>query len=1310
MQKTFRNHHDWNRALMRIGSLCLLAAGWLLMSLAPPIGTAQISDIPREAAWVTNGSVRAIAVADGVTYIGGNFSHVGLITGNGVPLDVGTGLAHAVFPMINGELRACVSDGAGGWYIGGSFTQVGGLERNRIAHILADGTVNPDWNPDANDTVRALAVFETTVYAGGIFTSIGGQTRNRIAALDATTGAATDWNPDAGDTVLALAVTGSTVYAGGGFTSIGGQTRNYIVALDTMIGAATDWNPNADGWIYALAVSGTTVYAGGIFTSIGGQTRSSIVALDSTTGNATGWNPNADLAVRSLAVTSSTVYAGGDFSSIGGQTRNCIAALDITTGNATSWNPNANNDVRSLAVTGSTVYVGGDFGIIGGQTRSRIAALDITTGAATDWNPNATNTVYALGISGTTVYAGGAFNTIGGQMRKNIAALDSSTGILTPWNPGSDNTVHALAVSPDGTTVYAGGAFSSIGGQTRPCIAALNNTNGNATAWNPWSNNTVYALAVTGSTVYAGGIFTSIGGQTRNRIAALDATTGAATDWNPDAGNTVRALAVTGSTVYAGGGFTSIGGQTRNYIAALDTTIGAATDWNPNANDYVLALAVSGSTIYAGGEFTSIGGQARNRIAALDATVNTNNATAWNPNAGGGIVLALSISSTTVYAGGLFTSIGGPTRNRIAALDATVNTFNATTWNPSAGGAVYAIAVSGSTVYAGGQFASIGGQPRHGFAQFDSPPVPASPTLGSAKNIGTDTITWTWQDNATDETGFKLYADPGIWAPITLRTTTAANVQEWQYGSLSTNAAYTFTVVALNANGASNDVTEYITWTLAATPVAPEVNNPTLSTLDVTLGGGDGNPAHTEYAIYCSTTSQWIQSDGSLGAAPAWQTATTWGVKTVTGLAGATQYIFTARARNGADIETADGPAGSGYTMVTLTYTAGANGSITGTSPQVILYGSNGSQVEAVANSGYTFINWSDTSMQNPRQDTNVTEDISVTANFAANTYTVTFNANGGSTPDPASNPVTFDAAYGALATTSRTGYTFAGWFTAPTGGTEVTAATVVATADDHTLYAQWVDDIPPVSLLDPRAKLTFVGTLIHLPFTTSDAGSGVDLTELWVKTPGSGAFSFSGMIMPGPSGLLHYTFPAGNGLYEFATKATDIAMNAEPDPVAAEVTVLVNTVENGAFTWTLAAADAVTTFPMTNEIDVVIAITGATPGGTITVSRTTPFGIPPGGLSPDQLINENLTIVGAGLGTGWTATITWPFNPDSALGMLPGYQVDSVFQFDGPALTQTYPVTPEGSKLIIPGVMSFSDWYAGTLATSHVVDWILVK
>jgi hypothetical protein len=67
-----------------------------------------------------------------------------------------------------------------------------------------------------------------------------------------------------------------------------------------------------------------------------------------------------------------------------------------------------------------------------------------------------------------------------------------------------------------------------------------------------------------------------------------------------------------------------------------------------------------------------------------------------------------------------------------------------------------------------------------------------------------------------------------------------------------------------------------------------------------------------------------------------------------------------------------------------LTYSAGGGGMVTGTSPQTVSYNGSGSAVTAVANSGYTFVNWSDASTANPRTDANVTADKSVTANFAA--------------------------------------------------------------------------------------------------------------------------------------------------------------------------------------------------------------------------------------------------------------------------------------------------------------------------------------
>src|SRR6185295_11322151 len=79
-------------------------------------------------------------------------------------------------------------------------------------------------------------------------------------------------------------------------------------------------------------------------------------------------------------------------------------------------------------------------------------------------------------------------------------------------------------------------------------------------------------------------------------------------------------------------------------------------------------------------------------------------------------------------------------------------------------------------------------------------------------------------------------------------------------------------------------------------------------------------------------------------------------------------------------------------------YTAGANGTITGTSPQTVNHGADGSEVTAVPNAGYHFVNWSDGVLTAARTDTNVTTNISVTASFAINTYTLTYTAGANGT------------------------------------------------------------------------------------------------------------------------------------------------------------------------------------------------------------------------------------------------------------------------------------------------------------------------
>ena len=73
-------------------------------------------------------------------------------------------------------------------------------------------------------------------------------------------------------------------------------------------------------------------------------------------------------------------------------------------------------------------------------------------------------------------------------------------------------------------------------------------------------------------------------------------------------------------------------------------------------------------------------------------------------------------------------------------------------------------------------------------------------------------------------------------------------------------------------------------------------------------------------------------------------------------------------------------------------------------------------------------------------------------------TITVSFNANGG-TCSKKSITVNINESYGTLPTPKRDGYSFKGWYTEKTGGTQITEKTTVDTSINHTLYAQWAED-----------------------------------------------------------------------------------------------------------------------------------------------------------------------------------------------------------------------------------------------------------
>lgn len=691
--------------------------------------------------------------------------------------------------LINGNVLAIVRQPDGGVVIGGGFTSINNVPRNHIARLLPGGELDPDWDPSPDGEVLALAVDPGgAVYAAGFFNSIGGQARTYIAKLSGTgTGEAdANWNVPANDSVFDLAVDSSgAVYALGSFSSIGGFSRHQLARISgNGIGQVDpSWNPAVGGFVSAFALDGSdAVYIGGSFTSVGAELRNNLAKLSpGESGNVDlTWNPSANASIDALTVDGDNdVFVGGSFTSVGGQPRGGLAkvsgdGMGVADAN---WNPSPDGPIYVLTPDGNgKIYVGGAFTAIGGQPRSRVARLSASGSgiADADWNHPANDSVWAVSVDGSgTVHVGGFFSAMDDQARFGLATIPDS-GPLGPaidaeqsqplvycvarqangglivggdflkvndrhranlfrlnadgtldvdWNPGADDTVNILAVDSI-DAVFAGGAFASIGGQSRAGLAKISGSGSGEidAVWDPSPDNTILALAVDSEgAVYAGGGFSGIGGQSRANLAKLSGTGSGNADpiWNPMPNSSVLALAVgSDGSIYAGGMFDQIGGQLRNRIAKLSDTGDGSADlnWNPSANFLVDSLLIGESgEVYAGGIFTQIGGQPRNFIAKLSGSGTGAADPDWNPSPDNNVLGIAIDSSGSVYAGGIFNSIGGRFRFGLAKLDASGNGDADPLWNPQPNSMVTTLAVtSDDVIYAGGNFTMVGDQVRNG--------------------------------------------------------------------------------------------------------------------------------------------------------------------------------------------------------------------------------------------------------------------------------------------------------------------------------------------------------------------------------------------------------------------------------------------------------------------------------------------------------------------------------------------------------------------------------------------------------------------
>ena len=116
-------------------------------------------------------------------------------------------------------------------------------------------------------------------------------------------------------------------------------------------------------------------------------------------------------------------------------------------------------------------------------------------------------------------------------------------------------------------------------------------------------------------------------------------------------------------------------------------------------------------------------------------------------------------------------------------------------------------------------------------------------------------------------------------------------------------------------------------------------------------------------------------------------------------------------------------------TTYTVEYIADVNGSISGNATQTVIEGSNTTTVTAVPSIGYSFVSWDDGLTTASRSDGPITEDLTFTATFEINEYTLQFNVTpGGTLTGDTTQVITHGQDGTEVIAAAEPGYNFAGW------------------------------------------------------------------------------------------------------------------------------------------------------------------------------------------------------------------------------------------------------------------------------------------
>ena len=532
-----------------------------------------------------NSSVLALlADASGRTVISGLFTASGTDSVSGGPAYLARiaadGTLDSWAPGANNTVYALARDGSGRILAGGSFTSFSGgtISRTRLARFLADGTIDPDFTPAPNNTVRSIAVQDNgSILISGAFSAVGGTASARLARL---------------------LPSGSLDPAFEIGTGLGGSSTEYSDPIVIQ----------PDGRIWLM----------GLFTTYKGTAVTYLVRLN---------GDPVKLAISRDLPAVVIVQPGAAISLPSGATGTSAISYAWTRESAPVADGGrvSGATTGSLQITGAVVADSGFYRMTAtnasGSRQTRLAQVIVLDAPVIIRQPAGATIATATTLT-LRVEAIGA-GTLSYQWRCNGTPLENSARIAGATTNTLTITGLLLADSGNYTVVVSntlGTATSEVAAIT---VFAPPAGIDPAFSTTGAPGNPVYAVAVESSgSVVLGGAF--LGSQARLARILPNGTRDAAFAPTPNAPVT-QITPLADGKVFVSGGFSQITGVSQLYLARLnavgtrDTTFAPPAAYTPTATTINSHVVLPDGKVMLAGNFSAIGGVARTGFARLNA-------------------------------------------------------------------------------------------------------------------------------------------------------------------------------------------------------------------------------------------------------------------------------------------------------------------------------------------------------------------------------------------------------------------------------------------------------------------------------------------------------------------------------------------------------------------------------------------------------------------------------------------------------------------------------------------------------------------